>query len=125
MEASNIIGEAQPYLKAVYAARSVNLPAFEHVVRDHIPRGVPKGWRSVQEYTLKDLQEALKDDMAQGKTQGSNQITGAVIAVLPEPVQGLPCIHIEPSSTGPCALVLARHHWALHRAMRPSPSTTP
>ena len=32
-----------------------NLPAFEWLIRAHIPRGVPDEWRSVQDYTLQDL----------------------------------------------------------------------
>ena len=41
MEASEVIGEVQRYWEAVYANRPVNLPAFERLVRAHIPRGVP------------------------------------------------------------------------------------
>ena len=52
LEASDVIGEVQRYWEALYAKRPVNLPAFERLVRAHIPRGVPEEWRSVQDYTL-------------------------------------------------------------------------
>ena len=52
LEASDVIGEVQTYWEALYAKRPVNLPAFERLVRAHIPKGVPEEWRLVQEYTL-------------------------------------------------------------------------
>ena len=39
LEASDVIGEVQRYCEALYAKRPVNLPAFERLVRAHIPRG--------------------------------------------------------------------------------------
>ena len=45
----------------------MNLPAFERLVRAHIPRGVPEEWRSVQDYTLKDLKDAAKHAVADEK----------------------------------------------------------
>ena len=51
-EGSNVIGEVSRYWKALYAKRPVILPAFERLVRAHIPGGVPDEWRSVQDYTL-------------------------------------------------------------------------
>ena len=66
----------------------MNLPAFERLVRAHIPRGVPEEWWSVQDYTLQDLKDAVKqavgDDKAAGPI-GSRQ----VLAELRESVQGL------------------------------------
>ena len=55
LEASDVIGEVHRYWEALYAKRPVNLPAFERLVRAHIPKGVPEEWRSVQDYTLQDL----------------------------------------------------------------------
>ena len=89
MEASDVIGEVQRYWEALYAKRPVNLPPFERVVRAHIPRGVPEEWRSVQDYTLQDLKDAVKQAVADDKAPGSNRVTAALIAELPEPVQGL------------------------------------
>ena len=73
----------------MFAKRPVNLPAFERLVRAHIPRGVPEEWRSVQDYTLQDLKNAVKQAVADDKAPGSNRVTTALIAELPEPVQGL------------------------------------
>ena len=42
LEASDVIGEVQRYWEVLYAKRPVNLPAFERLVRAHIPRGVPE-----------------------------------------------------------------------------------
>ena len=67
----------------------MNLPAFERLVRAHIPRGVPEEWRSVQDYTLQDLKDAVRQVVADDKAPGSNRVTAALIAELPEPVQGL------------------------------------
>ena len=67
----------------------MNLPAFERLVRAHIPRGVPDEWRSVQDYALQDLQDAVKQAVAEGKAPGSNRVTTALIVELPEPVPGL------------------------------------
>ena len=83
------IGEVQRYWEALYAKRPVNLPAFERLVRAHIPRGVPEEWRSVQDYTLQDLKDAVRQAVADDKAPGSNRVTAALIAELPEPVQGL------------------------------------
>ena len=72
LEASDVIGEVQRYWEALYAKRPVNLPAFERLVRAHIPRGVPEEWRLVQAYTLQDLKDAVRqavaDDTAPGPT---------------------------------------------------------
>ena len=89
MEVSEVIGEVHRYWEARYAKRSVNLPAFERLVRAHIPRGVPDEWRSVQDYTLQDLKDAVKQSAADNKAPGSNSVTAALIAELPERVQGL------------------------------------
>ena len=89
MEASDVIGEVQRFWEALYAKRPMNLPAFERLVRAHIPRGVPEEWRSVQDYTLQDLQDAVKQAVADDKAPRSNRVTAALIAELPEPVQGL------------------------------------
>ena len=74
MEASDVIGEVQRYLEALYAKRPVNLPAFERLVRAHIPRGVPEEWRSVQDYTLQDLKDAVTQAVADDKAPGSNRV---------------------------------------------------
>ena len=55
----------------------------------HIPRGVPEKWRSVQDYTLQDLKDAVRQAVADDKAPGSNPVSAALIAKLPEPVQGL------------------------------------
>ena len=89
MEASDVIGEVQRYWEALYAKRPVNLLAFKRLVRAHIPQGVPEEWRSVQDYTLQDLKDAVKQAVADDKAPGSDRITAALIAELPEPVQGL------------------------------------
>ena len=89
MEASDVIGEVQRYWEALYAKRPVNLPAFERLVRAHIPRGVPEEWRSVQDYSLQDLKDALKQAVANDRAPGSNRVTATLIAELPEPVHGL------------------------------------
>ena len=67
----------------------MNLPAFERLVWAHIPRGVPEEWRSVQDYTLRDLKDAVRQAVADDKAPRSNRVTAALIAELPEPVQGL------------------------------------
>ena len=46
--------------EALHRKRLMNLPAFERLVRAHIPRGVADEWRSVQDYTLRDLKDAMK-----------------------------------------------------------------
>ena len=89
LEASDVIGEVQRYWEALYAKRPVNLPAFERLVRAHIPKGVPEEWRSVQDYTMQDLKDAVRHAVADDKAPGSNRVTAALIAELPEPVQGL------------------------------------
>ena len=89
LEASDVIGEVQRYWEALYAKRPVNLPAFERLVRAHIPKGVPEEWRSVQDYPLQDLKDAVRQAVADDKAPGSNRVTAALIAELPEPVQGL------------------------------------
>ena len=89
LEASDVIGEVQRYWEALYAKRPVNVPAFERVVRAHIPRGVPEEWRSVQDYTLQEFKDAVKQAVADDKAPGSNRVTAALIAELPEPVQGI------------------------------------
>ena len=89
LEASDVIGEVQRYGEALYAKRPVNLPAFEQLVQAHIPRGVPEEWSSVQDYTLLDLKDAVKQAVADDKAPGSNRVTAALVAELREPVQGL------------------------------------
>ena len=89
MEASQVIGEVQTCWEALYAKRLVNLPAFERLVRAHIPRGVPDGWRSVQDYTLQDLKDVVKHAAADDKAPGSNRVTATLVRELPEQVQGL------------------------------------
>ena len=89
LEASDVIGQDQRYWEALYAKRPANLPAFERLVRAHIPRGVPEEWRLVQDYTLQDLKDAVRQAVADDKAPGSNRVTAALIAELPEPVQGL------------------------------------
>ena len=93
LEASDAIGEVQRYWEALYAKRPVNLPAFERLVRAHIPKGVPEEWRSVQDYTLQDLKDAVRQAVEDDKAPGSNRITAALIAELPEPVRGL-LVHV-------------------------------
>ena len=88
MEASEVIGEVHRYCEALYAKRPVNLPAFERLVRAHIPRCVPEEW-SVQDYTLQDPKDAARQAVADDNAPGSNRVTAALIAELPEPVQGL------------------------------------
>ena len=89
LETSDVIGEVQRYWEAMYAKRPVKLPAFERLVRAHIPRGVPEEWRSVQDYALQDLKDAARQAMADDKAPGSDRVTAALIAELPEPVHGL------------------------------------
>ena len=72
LEASDVIGEVQRYWEALYAKRPVNLPAFQRLVRAHIPLRVPEEWRSVQDYTLQDLKDAVKRAVADDKAPGSN-----------------------------------------------------
>ena len=74
---------------ALYAKRPVNLPAFGRLVRGHILRGVPDEWRSVQDYILQDLKDAVKQAVVDDKALVSNRVTPALIAEMPEPVQGL------------------------------------
>ena len=88
LEASEVIGEVQRYGEALYPKRPLNLPAFERLVRARIPRGVPEEWRSVQDYTMHDLKDAVKQAVADDKAPGSNRVMAALIAELPEPVQG-------------------------------------
>ena len=89
LESLDVIGEVQRNREALYAKQPVNLPAFERLVRAHIPKGMPEEWRSVQDYTLHDLKEAVRQAVADDKAPGSNRVTAALIAELPEPVQGL------------------------------------
>ena len=89
MGASEVIGEVRRYWEALYAKRPENLPAFERLVRAHIPRGVSDEWKSVQDYTLQDLRNAVKQAVAEDKAPQSNRVKAALIAELPEPVQGL------------------------------------
>ena len=89
LEASDVFGDVQRYWEELYAKRPVNLLAFKRLVRAHIPRGVPEEWRSVQHYTLKDLKDAVKQAVVDDKAPGSNRVTAALIAELPEPVKGL------------------------------------
>ena len=89
VEASEVIGEVQRYWQALYANRPLNLTSFERLVRAHIPRGAPEEWRLVQDYTLQDLKDAMKQAVADDKARGSNRITAALIAKPPKPVQGL------------------------------------
>ena len=93
LEASDVIGEVQRYWEALYAKRPVNLPAFERLVRAHIPKGVPEEWRSVQDYTLQEFKDAVRQAVADDKAPGSNWVRAALIAELPEPVQGL-LVHV-------------------------------
>ena len=90
LEASDVIGEVQRYWEALYAKKSVNLPAFERLVRAQIPRGVLEEWRSVQDYTLQDLKDAVRQAVADDKAPGSNRVRAVLIAQLPEPLQGVP-----------------------------------
>ena len=64
LEASDVIGEVQRYWEALYSKRPVNLPAFERLVRAHIPKGVPEECRSVQDYTMQDLKDAVRQAVA-------------------------------------------------------------
>ena len=89
LEASDVIGEVQRYWEALYAKQPVNLPAFERLIRALIPRAMPEEWRSVQNYTLQDLKDAVRQAVADNKAPGSNRVTAALIAELPERVQGL------------------------------------
>ena len=89
MEALEVIGEVQWYWEALYAKRLMRLPAFEMLGQAHIPRGVPHEWRSVQNYTLQDLKDAMKQAVANDKAPGSHRVTADLIADVPEPVQGL------------------------------------
>ena len=89
LEASDVITEVQRYWEALYAKQPENLPAFERLVRAHIPKGVPEEWRSVQDYTMQDLKDTVRQAVADDKAPGSNRVTAALIAELPEPVQGL------------------------------------
>ena len=67
-------------MEALYAKRPVYLPAFERWVPAHIPRGVLHEWRSVQDFTLQDLKDAVKHAVADAKAPGSNRATAALIA---------------------------------------------
>ena len=99
----------------MYAKRPVKLPAFERLVRAHIHRGVPDEWKSVQDYTLPDLKvkDAVKQAAEDDNAPGSNRVTAAFIAELPEPVQGLWCMPTKPSSVA---------KKSGNRGMRPSSS---
>ena len=44
----------------------------------------------MHDYTLQDIKDAVKQAVADGKAQGSNRVTAALIADLREHVQGLP-----------------------------------
>ena len=55
------------------------------MVRAHIPRAVPEEWRSAQDHALHDLKDAVKQAVADDKAPGSNRVTAALIAELPEP----------------------------------------
>ena len=46
----------------------------------------------MQDYTLQDLKDAVTQAVADDKALGSNRVTAALIAELPEPVQG-PVVH--------------------------------
>ena len=83
LEASDVIGEVQRCWAALYAKRPVNLPAFERLDRAHIPRGVLEEWNPVQDYTLQDLKDAMKQGVADDKAPGSNRVTAALIVELP------------------------------------------
>ena len=61
----------------------MNLPAFERLVPAHIPRGVPDEWKSVEDYTLQDLNDAGKQVVADDKAPGSNRVMAALVAKLP------------------------------------------
>ena len=89
MAALEVIGEVHRYSEAMYGKRPVNVLAFQRLVRAHIPRGVPDEWRSVQDNTLQDLKDAVKQAVAEDKAPGSNRVTAALITELPEPMQGL------------------------------------
>ena len=89
LEASDVIGEVQRYSEALYAKQPVNLPALERLVRAHIPPGVLDERRSVQDYTLQYLKDAVRQVLADDRAPGSNRVTAALIAELAEPVQGL------------------------------------
>ena len=60
LEAADVVGEVHRYWEALYAKQPVNLPAFERLVRAHIPRGLPEEWRSVRDYTLQNLKDAVR-----------------------------------------------------------------
>ena len=89
MEASDIIGEVQRYWEALYARRPVNLPAFERLVRAHIPRGVPEEWWSVQ--GLHPSGSQGRREASRGGRQGSGVQSGhgRPHSRASEPVQGL------------------------------------
>ena len=97
MEASDVIGEVQRYWKAVYAKRPVNLPAFEQLVRAHIPRGVREERTAVQGHTLQDLKDAVRQALADNKAPASNRLTAALIAELLSRCRGSWCTRTEPS----------------------------
>ena len=67
----------------------MNLIPFERLVGAHIPLGVRDEWRLVEDYTLQDLKDAVKQAVADDNAPGSNTVTAAFIAELPEPVQRL------------------------------------
>ena len=50
---------------------------------------MPEEWRSVQDYTMQDLKDAVRQAVADDKAPGSNRVTAALIAEPLEPVQGL------------------------------------
>ena len=43
----------------------------------------------MQDYTPQDLKDAVMQAVAHDKASGSNRVTAALMAELPEPVQGL------------------------------------
>ena len=74
--------------RELYPNWPVNPPALERLVRAQIPRGVPNEWRSMQDYTLQDLQDAMKHAVAEGKAPGPN-VAAALITEWPEPLERL------------------------------------
>ena len=89
MESLEVIVEVRRYSEALYAKKTVTLPAFERLARAHIPRGVQDEWRSAQDYTVQDLKNGVKQAVADDKAPGCNRVTAALIAEMPEPVQPL------------------------------------
>ena len=50
----------------------------------------------MEDYTLQDLKDAVKQAVADDKAPASNRVTAALIAELPQPVQGL-LVHAYPA----------------------------